>query len=572
MLFTIAEMLYFENYDLETVITPVKVDVLDKLLQQSQYPAAKAKFLIDGFRDGFDICYRGDQFAKRTAPNLKITVGSELILWNKVMKEVKAGRYAGPFTDIPFEYYIQSPIGLVPKDKGKDTRLIFHLSYPRNTGLSVNANTPEELCKVKYHDLDKAVRLILNEIGNTPGRVIHLAKSDMARAFRNLGLKPGCFKWLLMKARNPKDGKFYWFVDKCLPFGSAVSCAVFQAFSDAVAHLVKFRTRKELVNYLDDFLFIALLKALCNGQVDIFLQICSEINFPVSLEKTIMATTCLTFLGLLLDTISQQISLPIEKVLKAKECVTKVLVRKKVTVKELQQLCGFLNFLCRAIVPGRAFTRRLYSYTKGLKLKPHHHVLVKAEMRLDLRIWLQFLQHPTVYARPFTDFSTILTADEIFLYTDSSSSVRKGMGGICYESWMFTKWDPDFIRKANPSIQYLELFAVTTAVVLWLNRFANRRIILFCDNKSVCNMINNGSSGCKNCMVLIRIITLQSLIHNSRVFAQHLFSQKNDLADALSRIQIDKFKRLVRKKRILIDREPTPIPEQLWPMEKLWLR
>ena len=47
------------------------------------------------------------------------------------MKEVKEGRYAGPFESIPFDSYIQSPIGLVPKDGGKDTRLIFHLSYIR---------------------------------------------------------------------------------------------------------------------------------------------------------------------------------------------------------------------------------------------------------------------------------------------------------------------------------------------------------------------------------------------------------------------------------------------------------
>ena len=31
------------------------------------------------------------------------------------MKEVKAKRFAGPFKNIPFENYIQSPIGLVPK-------------------------------------------------------------------------------------------------------------------------------------------------------------------------------------------------------------------------------------------------------------------------------------------------------------------------------------------------------------------------------------------------------------------------------------------------------------------------
>ena len=47
------------------------------------------------------------------------------------MKEIAEKRMAGPFEDIPFEHFIQSPIGLVPKDGGKKTRLIFHLSYPR---------------------------------------------------------------------------------------------------------------------------------------------------------------------------------------------------------------------------------------------------------------------------------------------------------------------------------------------------------------------------------------------------------------------------------------------------------
>ena len=51
-----------------------------------------------------------------TAPNLKFRVGNPTILWNKVMKEVGLGRYAGPFKQIPFNNYIQSPIGLVEKD------------------------------------------------------------------------------------------------------------------------------------------------------------------------------------------------------------------------------------------------------------------------------------------------------------------------------------------------------------------------------------------------------------------------------------------------------------------------
>ena len=105
--------------------------MLENLLKNAQYKPDEIEFLVDGFKNGFDLGYRGDDNVQITSENLKFRVGDETELWNKVMKEVKLKRYAGPFKTIPYNNFIQSPIGLVPKDGGKSTRLIFHLSYPR---------------------------------------------------------------------------------------------------------------------------------------------------------------------------------------------------------------------------------------------------------------------------------------------------------------------------------------------------------------------------------------------------------------------------------------------------------
>ena len=74
------------------------------------------------------------------------------------MKEVHLKRVAGPFKEIPFTNFIQSPIGLVPKAGSDQTRLIFHLSYEfkldGEASKSVNACTPRELCSVTYKDID----------------------------------------------------------------------------------------------------------------------------------------------------------------------------------------------------------------------------------------------------------------------------------------------------------------------------------------------------------------------------------------------------------------------------------
>ena len=105
-----------------TVTTAVDVDEYEKLLTETNYCLTETKFLVDSFRHDFDLGYRGPiEGVRCNAWNLKLRDGTQIDLWNKVMKEVKLGRYAGPFSDPPFKNYIQSPIGLVPKDGGRDT-------------------------------------------------------------------------------------------------------------------------------------------------------------------------------------------------------------------------------------------------------------------------------------------------------------------------------------------------------------------------------------------------------------------------------------------------------------------
>ena len=110
--------MYFENFDLVNVVTLVKIHNLRKLMIDSKYDPAEIKFLTDGFTKGFEIGYSGNRLVKIKSPNLRLKgIGTLTTLWNKVMKEVSVQQYAGPFSEIPFQFYIQLPIGLVPKDK-----------------------------------------------------------------------------------------------------------------------------------------------------------------------------------------------------------------------------------------------------------------------------------------------------------------------------------------------------------------------------------------------------------------------------------------------------------------------
>ena len=463
------------------------------------------------------------------------------------MKEVEVRRLAGPFDSIPYENYIQSPIGLVPKVGGK-TRLIFHLSYRfsgDDEGMSLNEGTPQELCSVKYNDIDAAVDCCLR-LSNNGENPVFLGKTDASHAFRVLPLHPRCFCWMILKAEDPMDGKIKYFIDKCLPFGASISCALYQKFSDSLRFIIEVMSNsKSITNYLDDILFAALRKWLCDQLIQHFMDLCEEINVPIAIEKTEWGTDCLIFLGILLHGARFILAIPIEKQRKALNLLNEI-THKKVTIKLLQTLAGYLNFLNKAIVLGRTFTRRIYSKFSALQInksgklfKPHHHVTVDQELRFDCEIWKYFLSHHTSSAicRPMVDLvKQTFTAEHLNFYSDASTNVKFGIRAIFENKWLFAQWEDNFIKEKDPSIEYLELVGVVGAMLTRGHLIRNRRVIVNCDNISVVCMINSMTSSCKNCMYLLHLLTLNNMIFNRRTFARHVSGIHNELSDSLSRM------------------------------------
>ena len=200
--------------------------------------------------------------------------------------------------------------------------------------------------------------------------------------------------------------------------------------------------------------------------------------------------------------------------------------------------------------------------------KAHHHLPVNAEMKLDLDCWSTFLSTENVYNRPFFDFSQVITSEEINLATDASRNPSLGAGGICGSKWFILQWNEDFMMEHEPSIAFLELYAVSIAILLWIHEYRNRSVDLFCDNMSVVHMINNTTSSCKHCMALIRIIVLHTMVHNVRVGAKYVASKDNIYPDLLSRLKYREFRRKSHKEGIKFSGRSENIPEELWPMEK----
>ena len=95
-------------------------------------------------------------------------------------------------------------------------------------------------------------------------------------------------------------------------------------------------------------------------------------------------------------------------------------------------------------------------------------------------------------------------ADEIDFYTDASGAAKLGFGCYYNKHWTYGMWEDSFISNCKPSIEFLELYVVAIAIQLWESYLQNKRVVVFFDNKSVVDMINNTVSSCEKCMKLIQ--------------------------------------------------------------------
>ena len=304
-----------------------------------------------------------------------------------------------------------------------------------------------------------------------------------------------------------------------------------------------------------------------------FLLICTELQLPVALEKIEWSSIVLIFSGILLNGQSYTLSVPLEKQEKALRLLSDLTGKKKATVKQLQVLTGYLNFLTKVIVPGRTFTPRMYTkYSqkgKDKQLKPFHHVKLDEEFRSDCDIWHMFLTHSRNKAvcRPMVDLSLTVTAEQLMFSMDASANRLLGVGAYLSGHWFSTQWEPGFVQEIKPLIEYLELYGVTAALITWGHLIENKRIVIFCDNMAVVAMINNCALSCGHYMYLLKLIMVDNLQNNQRVFAKYISTQDNYLLDALSHLQM---KRCWALAPDFTERFPTSLFDRIWPPTSVW--
>ncbi|XP_041102689.1 uncharacterized protein LOC121313986 [Polyodon spathula] len=438
----------------------------------------------------------------------------------------------GPFAAPPFTTFRINPIGIATRKYSGKKRLIIDLSAPRGSFTrSINSLISSEEFSLHYIKLSDAINSI-----KVAGHGAWLAKADISDAFKVMPIHPSlCHLFGVCWA-----DKFYFSTQ--LTFGCRSSPKIFNSLSEALCWILLNIYRVPfLLHLLDDFLLTSHPSDPPAQAINQLKTLFSSLGVPFSKEKTIGPVNSLEFLGITLDTVKFEASLPSAKLQRILSLINCFQISSTIKKRDLLSLLGHFNFAICIIPQSRTFISRLLALSSSAKnLNPH--IKIPAEARKDIEMWINLLSNWNGLSLFYDDF--ISAPHDLALFTDASST---GFSGFQGSEWFFSAWPPEIqtLLPQEKSTALLEIYPIVAAALLWGHQWSRKSIIFFSDNKPTMHIINKGRSSSPLIIRLLRRLIWTSVSFNFLIQARHLPGTHNNAANTLSRLQVSKFRHLV---------------------------
>ena len=493
-------------------------------------------------------------------------------LTEKINDYINLGSLIGPFkqSEIPFDKYHLSPLCGLWKKKPSKVSLIHNLSAPIHD--SINSIIPKEHRITTYPSFQRLVEIAFNAGKNGFLWTIDLKDSYFTLPIQKKYIPLFGAKWF---------GRYIFYC--CLPFGLATAPRIFNLFADSLqfiaeAHnpkLYEINSFKSLDHYLDDFFSGHPTLEIAQKQFNRFAGLLTNLNIPTSPKKMVSPTQKIIILGYKLDTTTQSVSIPLDKINKYLKDVKYLLHYKnkyKCTIKLLESLSGKLRHCATAFYGGAAFVRGLeakLNYMKyNKKASPHKHFAIDRRIAYDLTFWKNNLPKLT-YSTPFW-FILNKRTPKFTIYTDASeSSTCKSFGAVVSNGYWLTGSFFDtkfiyFIKTSRKLINIMELLAVIVTIELNVELFQSQQILIRCDNETANSWIATKRASFSNItekFVNLCLKYLFTLLIKYKIYikVKHISTADNTYADNLSREKPFPFKDIQLD---LLNWEPT---KQLYP-------
>ncbi len=346
-----------------------------------------------------------------------------------------------------------------------------------------------------------------------------MAKLDVQAAYRLIPVHPDDRPLLGVQWGDA------WYVDGMLPFGLRSAPKIFTAVADALEWCTRQRGVTEIDHYLDDFITIGSPgSSTCQDNLTVILEACDSLGVPIAAEKLEGPTTCLTFLGIEIDTTVGVLRLPREKLTRLHQELRKWSHRRSCRRRQLESLIATLQHACRVVRPGRSFLRRMIALLCH-SYRPYHRIRLNRHFRADLLWWRTFVSTWNgVYVFPPTAATHLSFA--------SDASGHWGCGAWSGTDWLQYRWPPE--ARAH-HIAFLELVAVLLACAVWGRGWQGCRILCWCDNEAAVHATAARSCRDRGLMHLLRCLFFLEASFQFELTARHIAGIHNSLADDLSR-------------------------------------
>ena len=421
-------------------------------------------------------------------------------------------------------------LGAVPKSDGR-LRPITDRSLPEDR--SVNnfmASTCEEF---KYNSV--------NDVAENLCEGDYMCVVDIASAYRSVLIFPGHSKFLGFKWDFGEEQGEKYLQENRLSFGLRCAPFIFNMLSSLVVDMARARGAIGVVNYLDDFIVVGHTEGECAEKQSVLLSVLRRMGFSISWKKVSPPDTKTVFLGICVDSIKMELSLPEEKIGKLVEMIDSLCGSGRASKKQLERLGGLLAHFASVIRGGRTFCRRVYDL--ATKCGRRGSVKLSEEIRLDSSRWRNLCS--------CFNGSAKIVAKECLSSITTDASIE-GFGGWSEGDWFLGAWEgevpecfdvhdhivplPTDVTCLAKNINVYELFAVLVGLRRWGPALANSHIQIITDNNQVMFMINTGRSANKTCMSWLREIFWLCFIFNVDLHAMYIRSAENVFADALQSV------------------------------------
>jgi hypothetical protein len=329
------------------------------------------------------------------------------------------------------------------------------------------------------------------------------------------------------------------FVNLTLPLGLKSSPKSFNLFADGLQYIMQQRGVTVCEHYLDDYFTAGRSGTItCQSNLTKMLETCKLTGFTVNPAKVVEPTTCLEFLGIIIDSKLMQMRISQERLHDTLNELSNWMHKRAVTKRQLLSLIGKLTFISKVVRSGRTFTRRLIERSKHVK-HLHHRVKVNRMLRDDIQWWLDFL--PSWNGVSVIGDTHWSSNTEIAMFSDASDVAIGGMYGT---KWLILPFKGQFEVLRHMSIAWRELYAVVTVLATFASSLRGKRILINCDNQAIVHVLQTGTSKNNAIMNLVRTMFYICAHFSLECSAIHVRGTLNQAADALSRLDIARFHRL----------------------------